>query len=331
MSQLKVLLIVVLCVVAVAAGGAAIFLTVKKPNMRPPSQAKIVATPEKLARGEYLVRHVVDCLTCHSDHDYSRFACPIKPGAEGMGGFTFTKDFDVPGRVAAQNITPDMETGLGSWTDGEIMRAVREGVRKDGTALFPMMPYPEFREMSDEDLEAIVAYLRTLPPVKNTVPSRELDFPVNLIVKFMPRPLSGPVSAPPRSDSVAYGRYLANIAGCRGCHTPRSDKGEPLMDQAFTGGWEMNGPWGRVVTANLTPAKSTFVGTATKEAFIGRFRAYQNMTVETAPIAPRGQNTIMPWLSFSGMSDEDLGAIYDYLHTLPPTEKAVNKFPDAAK
>jgi mono/diheme cytochrome c family protein len=324
---LKAVGIALVVVVALIAGGAS-WLSLRKPAQRPASPEKVEATPERLARGKYLVEHVSDCLGCHSDH-VDKFAFPVKPGSEGVGGFIFDKKLGFPGVVAAQNITPDPVNGLGKWTDGEIMRAFREGVDRDGNALFPMMPYQHLREMSDDDAKAVVAYLRTLKPLPNPVPAKHLDFPVNFIVKFLPKPLSGPVQAPDRKDTVAYGRYLTKIGGCYECHTPHDDKNQLLADQAFSGGWTMIGPWGRVVTANLTPAPDTYVGRATKAEFIGRFHAFASMNAETAPATPAGRNTVMPWIAFSGMTDEDLGAIYDYLKTVKPVNKKINSFPDA--
>ncbi|HET7435508.1 MAG TPA: cytochrome C, partial [Thermoanaerobaculia bacterium] len=221
-------------------------------------------------------------------------------------------------------------TGLGQWTDGEILRAMREGVDRNGNALFPIMPYQHLSRMSDEDAQSVVAYLRTLAPIRHAVPARQLQPPVNFIVKFIPKPLSGPVAEPDRHNSVAYGEYLTRIGGCYECHTPHEDKGGVIAEKAFAGGWEMHGPWGRNITANLTPHPETFVGRASKAEFIGRFRAYTNMTAATAPATPQGRNTIMPWLAFSHMTDDDLGAIYDYLRTLKPVENKVNSFPDAS-
>lgn len=330
MSQLRVLAYVVFVVALVAVGGAAIFFGLKKPNMRPAPELRIEATPEVIERGRYLAENVSDCLGCHSEQDPAKFAMPVKPGTEGSGGNVFTKAEGVPGEVAARNITPDRETGIGAWSDGEIARAIREGVRHDGTPLFPMMPYPDYRVMSDEDVQAIVAYLRTLPPRQKHIPERKLDFPINVFVKFMPRPVDGVVPPPPAGDSVRRGAYLASIANCRNCHTPRDSKGRPLTAEAFSGGWEMVGPWGRVVTANITPHPSTFVGQATREQFIARFKALAGTTAETAQPAEPGRNTVMPWNSLSGMTEDDLGAIYDYLKTLPPVDKPIVSFPDAA-
>ncbi len=327
-TLLKVLGGMVLVVVALIAGLLA-WLSMKKPAARPPSAEKIEATPARLARGKYLVENVTSCLDCHSDH-LSGFAFPVKPGSEGQGGYVFDKNIGFPGVVAAQNITPDPETGLGKWTDGEVLRAIREGVDRNGDALFPMMPYQHYRYMSDEDAKSIVVYIRTLKPIRNQVPAKHLDFPVNLIAKFIPKPIDGPVFAPdPKTNHLEYGHYLARIGGCYECHTPHDDKGGLDSSRPFAGGWVMKGPWGRVVTANLTPASHTFMGQATKEQFIGRFHAFAGFDVSTAPTPPPGRNTVMPWVAFARMTDEDLGAIYDYLKTVKPDAAVVNSFPDA--
>jgi mono/diheme cytochrome c family protein len=324
----KVVGIVLLVVVALAAIGVS-YLALRKPKQRPADAAKIAPTPERVARGHYLVNHVSICFDCHSERTYA-YGLPFKPGREGVGGFVWNKDIAFPGVLPASNLTPDPETGLGQWTDGEILRAMREGVDREGNALFPIMPYQHFRHMSDEDAASIVAYLRTLQPKKYEEPERTIDPPLNFIEKFIPQPLDAPVPQPDRNDRLAYGKYLTTIGTCAECHTPKNDKGESIPGQEFAGGWEMHTPQFRVVTSNITPHPSTFVGRASKEEFIGRFRAFANYTADTAPEAPKGRNTLMPWISYSGMTDEDLGAIYDYLKTVPPVAKPVNAFPDAA-
>ena len=324
---LKIVGGIALVIVGLAAG-AGTWLHFKKPASHPASAEKIDATPERLARGKYVVEHVSDCLGCHSDHLLG-FSMPVKPGTEGEGGYIFDEKLGFPGVVAAQNVTSDATFGLGGWSDGEILRALREGVDRNGDALFPMMPYEHFRLMSDEDAKSVVVYLRTLKPIHKGVPDKKLDFPVNFIVKFIPKPLDGPVQAPDRKDTVAYGRYLTRVGGCYECHTPHDDKNQLIASQAFSGGWVMEGPWGKVVTANITPDPDTYFGQATKEGFIGRFRSFQGITAENAPDAAKGHNTIMPWLAFAGMTDEDLGAIYDYLKTVKPIKKHVVMFPNS--
>lgn len=323
----KVVGIVLLVVVALAAIGVG-YLAVRKPAQRPASAAKIVSTPERVARGRYLVHHVSNCFDCHSERT-GAYALPFKPGRDGVGGFVWNKELGFPGLLAAPNLTPDPATGLGDWTDGEIVRAIREGVDREGNALFPIMPYTHLRSMSDEDAAAIVTYLRTVPPQDYAAPERSLNPPLNFVVKFIPKPVEAPVAHPDPKDRQAYGKYLTTIALCSECHTPRNEKEAPIAGEEFTGGWEMRAPGFRVVTANLTPHPSTFVGRSTKEEFIGRFRAFANFTAANAPPASKGRNTLMPWIAYSGMTDEDLGAIYDYLRTLPPNAKVVEAFPDA--
>ncbi len=305
------------------------FLALKKPAMRAPSAEKIEATPERLARGRYLTENVAHCVGCHSDAYFDRFAIPIKKGTEGQGGFPFDKGLGVPGLVQAQNITSDPKDGIGAWTDGEVLRAVREGVNRDGQALFPMMPYEKFRALSDEDAKSILVYVRTFRPIAHAVAARRLDFPVNFLVKFAPKPLDGPVAEPDPKDTVAYGKYLATIAGCGNCHTPIDSKGRPIPGQEFSGGWLMPGPWGRVVSANLTPDPDNYMGQASREEFIDRFKSLEGLDGDDAPVAPPGKNTVMAWTRYARMTRDDLGAIYDYLKTIPPIKKAIVSFPDA--
>jgi mono/diheme cytochrome c family protein len=323
----KVVGVVLLVVVALAAIGVS-WLALRKPAQREASAEKIEATPVRLARGNYLVHHVSICFDCHSERTMA-YALPFKPGRAGVGGFVWDQKIGFPGTLAAANLTPDRDTGLGQWTDGEIVRAMREGVDREGNALFPIMPYGHLRHLSDEDASSIVAYLRTLQPVRYEKPKKALRVPLNFVEKFSPKPIDAPVAAPDPSDHLAYGKYLTTIAMCSECHTPKDDHGQAIAGREFAGGWEMLTPTFRVVTSNITPHPSTFIGRATKEEFIGRFRAFANTTVDNAPAAPKGRNTLMPWISYSRMTDEDLGAIYDYLKTVPQIDNKVNPFPDA--
>lgn len=323
----KVVGMALLVLVALAAIGVS-YLVVRKPAQKPASVETIEPTPARVARGQYLVRHVSICFDCHSERT-NAYGLPYKAGREGAGGFVWNAKTDFPGVLAASNLTPDPETGLGKWTDGEILRAIREGVDREGNALFPIMPYGHYRSMSDEDAQSVVAFLRTIRPLKYEKPAKSLQVPLNFIEKFVPQPVEAPVPQPDPNDRLAYGKYLVTIAACSECHTPKDDKGNPLPGQELAGGFEMVTPEFRVVTANITPHPATFMGKATREEFIARFRAFANFTAETAPPAPKGKNTLMPWIAFSGMTDEDLGAIYDYLKTVPPVAKEVNPFPDA--
>ncbi len=291
------------------------------PRSRPPSTEVVERTPERVERGRYLVENVCACLYCHSPHDWTKFTGPTLPGHEGEGGVCLDKKDDVNGHVCTENITPHPD-GLGSWSDGEIMRAVREGVSRDGRTLFPWMPSSYYRNLSDEDAKAMVAYLRSLPPRAGKQPPTHINWPTSMLINFVPEPLEGPV-APPASDPNARGEYLVKVAACDYCHTnqPRGDR-EKNAD--FAGGFVLTGPWGRVVTPNITP-HATGLGKYTRDEFIGRFKSYADYDPFSAPRMPSGA-TVMPWKYYSGMSEEDLGLIYDWLMKQKPVERAVSPF-----
>lgn len=223
------------------------------PRARALTARKFQSTPKRLARGEYLVMNVADCMGCHGEHDWKAHDAPVLPNTLGAGqDMTILKGF--PGKVYAPNITPDPETGAGSWSDDQLARAIREGVSHDGRALFPFMPYPDFRIMSDEDLASIIVYLRSLPPVRKQVPTTDLIFPVKYLIRNVPRPLDAPVPEPNVSTPEKRGKYLVTIAGCADCHTPQDAHGQPLPGMDFAGGLILDGPgaaW-RAPTSRLT-------------------------------------------------------------------------------
>ena len=160
----------------------------------------MIARPARFARGEYLVNNVTDCMDCHAEHDWTQHDAPALPGTLGSGqDMSILKGF--PGQVVAPNITSDPETGAGNWSDDQLARAIREGVGHDGRALFPFMPYPDFRNMSDEDLASIIVYLRALPPVKKQRQPTALIFPVKYLIRSVPQPINAPVPEPGRFHS----------------------------------------------------------------------------------------------------------------------------------
>ena len=321
---MKRFLITIAVLLLVTGGGVAAYIVTHEPAQRPASSEIIARTHERVARGRYLVENVLDCYGCHTQRDWTRFGAPVS-GPTGAGGVCLTEKDGMPGTVCTSNITSDAGTGLGDWTDGEILRALREGVGRDGRALFPFMPFRDYRNLSDEDARAVVAFLRTLPAVRNPVPKPEIAFPVSFLIELEPRPLDGPVPAVDAADAIAYGRYLAGVAGCQGCHTPVDGQHEPLSGQELAGGQDFVGPWGHVRSANLTP-HATGIGGHTRDSFIALFRAFGDQKASAIPIQP-GANTVMPWFALSGMKDEDLAAIYDYLRTAAPIENRVERFP----
>jgi mono/diheme cytochrome c family protein len=146
------------------------------PKTRPLTSRKFEMTPQRLERGRYLAVGLTGCRECHSQHDWSAHGAPVIPGTEGGGQWLNMPD--LPGHVVAPNLTPDVETGAGAWSDDQLARAIREGVGHDGRTLFPMMPYQDFRHMSDEDLASVVVYLRSLAPVHSQLSKTEIIFPV---------------------------------------------------------------------------------------------------------------------------------------------------------
>src|SRR5262249_28870814 len=154
------------------------------------------------------------------------------------GGRDFGDIPGFPGRIRPRNITPDKETGLGNWTDGEILRAMREGVSKDGHPLFPQMPYGTYgKYLGDEDALAIIAYLKTLKPIKNDPGPMQVNFPVSMFVRAAPQPLeASPPPAPSTSDKMARGKWLLKVCSCSDCHDSFDDKRNPLPGKTLAGG-----------------------------------------------------------------------------------------------
>jgi len=322
----KRILVSVFTVTLVLIAGGLAFLYFRKPAQAPVSAARVRMTPERMARGKYLFEHVADCGRCHSGRDFGRVGGPLVPGREGCGNILSTFLHGMPGLVVASNITPDVETGIGSWSDGEKIRAIREGVDKDGNALLPMMPYTDYRLMSDMDVESVVAYLDSLAPIRHALPKTHVDFPINLLIKSVPRPV-GHVASPERSDPEKYGRYLAALAGCGGCHTPKR-KGRRLAGMDFAGGEIIATQAGSVVTPNITPDLDTGIGKWSPEFFQKKIYEYKDYAEKgSPPMAGPESFTLMPWLAFSGLTREDLGAIYVFLRSVKSVRHLVETHP----
>jgi hypothetical protein len=282
------------------------------PRMRPLTDRKFGVTPERLARGRYIAENVSGCMDCHSPHDWTQHDAPITPGMEGAG--EHMELAGTPGTIYAPNLTPDPETGSGNWTDDQIARAIREGIGHDGRTIFPVMPYGHFKSMSDEDLASVVVFLRSLPPVHNSLPQTQIIFPVKYLMRSAPEPVTQPVPQPDVSTPVARGAYLVNMAVCTGCHTPQK-QGAPIRGMDFAGGFILEGPWGRVASANITQDPSG-IPYYDDQLFL--------QVLRTGYVRARKLSQVMPWASFRGMTDEDLLAIFAYLKTVPPVHHRVD-------
>ena len=319
-KALKVIGKLLLAIIILAGLGIA-YIMLCLPNTGKARAIKVVATPYRLERGAYLANSVAVCMDCHSKRDWNSYAGPLVLGTEGQGGETFDQKFGFPGSYYSRNITP---YGIGNWTDGEIYRAITEGVSRDGHAMFPVMPYPYYKTMDTEDVYSIIAYIRTLKPIKNDVVTSKPDFPMNIIIHTIPSKAT-PKEKPSAYDSLAYGKYLVNIAACMECHT-QVDKGQVIPELAFGGGREFKMPFGTVRSQNITPDEETGIGSWSCEQFLNRFKQYQKADYTPAKLSDGDYNTAMPWMMYSKMTDADLTSIYKYLRTVKPIKNSVTKF-----
>ena len=292
------------------------------PDARPVTDTKFEPSEARLARGQYLVEGPMHCFLCHTEHDLSTPEFLTNPAKKGAGWVMPIPELNYP---PARNITQDVETGIGGWSDDEIARAIREGVRKDGSALFPIMPYMDFATLDDEDLASIVVYLRTIPPVRNVLPKRQLPGPLEYIVKTIPKPIMTPQPSHPASTPAERGKYLVTLSGCHDCHTPADDKGQPMAGLEFAGGGVFKDPSQNnkeVFSANITPDASGM-------AHYNESLLMQ--TFRTGQVGGRMLNHIMPFESFKLVTDADVVDMFAYLQTLTPVKHRVsNTDPPAA-
>lgn len=290
-------------VLLVLAGATTLTVTARQ-NLRydaPYPDIKASTDSAVIARGKHLVFSSAHCINCHNRNNPDSL---LNLGLDVplSGGVLF----DLPvGKIYSKNITPDKETGIGSYSDAEIARALRYGVHPDGSVVYDFMP---FHNTSNEDLAAIISYLRAQKPIRNETPKNQLNVLGRIIKAFMIKPV-GPVGDVPRAvkrdTTAAYGEYLAvSVAECNGCHTKRNLAGA-FTGEPFAGGNEIDG----FITPNLTPDSSGRLFQWSKQNFIDRFRS--------GKLYPKSP---MPWNSFKRMTDEELTAIYNYLKKVKPVK-----------
>lgn len=317
MKKAIVISFISIVVIAVSLGA---YVKLGLPNVGEAPDLSIELTPERIARGEYLANHVMVCMDCHSSRDWNTFSGPPVSGTLGMGGEYFGPEFGFPGSFHSANITP---SALQGWTDGELFRAITTGVSRDNRPLFPIMPYAAYGKMDSEDIYAVIAYIRSLPPIANEVPQGRPSFPMNFIMHTIPQ-VASPTRRPEKTDLVNYGAYLVNAAACIDCHTPM-EKGKLVMEKAFAGGREFAMPAGVVRSANITPDVETGIGRWDEETFIRRFQAYAQVA-DLPKVTGNEMNTIMPWNMYGQLDRADLKAMYVYLTSLTPIQQSVKVF-----
>ena len=251
-----------------------------------------------LERGTYLVRSIAACGNCHTpkgpDGDL--------PGME-LAGMTYK---DSEGKVIYQfpNITPDLETGVGGWTHEQLVVAIREGIRPDGSVMKGIMPFELYRQLSDADVKAIAAYILSVPAVRNEISGPEMGEPLSVgkdVAELT-------VAAVSRDDPVAYGAYLAGPIGhCIECHTPGSHGKFDYANNLGAGGRLFVGPWGESVASNITPTG------------LSRWTDDEIKTMISKGMRPDGSPMLPPmgYSYYANISDTDLDAIVAYLRSLP--------------
>lgn len=291
---------------AILVGGIALTTILRQHLTYDAPYPEITASTDSgvISRGRHLVYGPGHCVDCHSVANADSI---LKTGHDVplIGGFKF----DLPvGVIYSKNITPDPETGIGKFSDREIARALRYGVHPNGEPVYDFMP---FHNTSDEDLQAIISFLRSQPAVKNSIPENDLNILGNIVKAYMIKPV-GPTGEVPKSvkadSSAEYGHYLAHsVANCVGCHTKRDISGA-YTGEPFAGGGPMEERLGTFIPPNLTQHPSGRIYGWSSQQFIERFRKGRQL-----------QGSPMPWNSFQRMSDTELTAIYNYLVTIKPT------------
>jgi mono/diheme cytochrome c family protein len=271
--------------------------------------ATIAAAPAEglRERGAYLVTTIAACGNCHTPKDAAGRAIG---GRHLSGGL----EFDIPpAHVVVPNITPDADSGIGKWSEAQIVTALRDGRRPDGTIIGPPMPIDFYRQISDRDAAAIAAYLRSVPPARHQVGRTQFKIPLP--------PAYGPpvtnVEEPPRTDRIAYGGYLAGPVGhCMECHTPFAAPGHLDMSRLGAGGRELpvfNAAGGLTVSRNITPDP---------DSGIGKWSDAQLKRAITAGIRADGTKLTrtMAFDWYAKMTPADLDAIVAYLRSLKPVK-----------
>jgi mono/diheme cytochrome c family protein len=302
-------------VVALSVAGLYTYFFVILPRDIAAPDLTVEITQERVARGEYLANAVFGCMYCHSERDWDLFGGPPVPGTLGKGGERFDERVGVSGVLTAANITP---YGIGEWTDGEVYRAIVNGLHRDGYSLFPIMPFDVYLHLETEDVYSIIAYLRTLAPIEADYGGRRMTALMQFIANS--RVLPADPWAVDRDDPLSRGEYIAIIAGCRFCHTPANERMQPYEDMRFGGGLGMPANGQVVYSANISPDPETGIGNWSEADFIARFKAYAGARI---PVTETGFQTNHAWTEYAKLSEADLADLYAYLMAQPPVRNAV--------
>jgi mono/diheme cytochrome c family protein len=258
------------------------------------------ADTDLVKRGDYLVNGILTCGNCHS---------PKGPSGDiAERAFSGGLNWDEPPfKVTAPNITPDKETGIGAYADAELKQVMRKGIKRNGVPVAMVMPSGFYEIMTDRDLDAVIAYLHTIKPVKNSVPD-----PVYRMPQGHPIPPGGdkPFTEAMLNDKVKKGQYLVTVAHCMECHTPMGPRGRDFDTRLGAGGFEFPGPWGVSVSRNITSSKQKGIG-AWSDSEI-KHAITEGVSRDGSKLKPP-----MGYHYYATVSSDDLDAIVAYLRTVP--------------
>lgn len=299
--------------------------------VRETTTLKVPSTPEAIARGSYIVNQAASCGACHTTRGTGTTKDFLDAGESTekyLAGGNFLV-IDGLGKLWIPNITSDVATGIGGWSDDEILRALRDGIGKDGRLLMPMMPFNSYQHMSDVDAQAVVAYLRTVPPIKQDKKREENDlgffgnfFIGRGVAHHQP---ARDVPETKRSDKLKWGQYVMRLGHCWECHSAKGMSPSDLDEKDFMSGSDEPDPIlekavGKIYMRNLTPDPETGIGRYTPAQLKA---ALKNGTLLSGKKMAPPMSMFIPHLS--GMDEEDLDALAAFLFSLPPV---TNKIPD---
>ena len=283
------------------------------PRKRPLRNIVFAQTEARRLRGQYLAEGPLACFRCHSDRDWTQDGAPVPPSRKGTG-HVFDKE-GIPNLVAP-NITPDIETGAGRWSDDMLARAIREGIGHDDRTLHPQMWSAAFSKLPDEDVAAIVVYLRSLPAIRNALPRTHLTLSQKFRFNTMPEPVLDARPQPSFATPKERGEFLEYAADCAGCHTDWYHPGSAVNGQLFAGGNLVDAPTGeKIFSPNLTPDPSG-ISYYDENLFL--------QVIRTGRVGARKLHGVMPWVFYRSMSDDDLKAIFAWLRSQNPVRHIVD-------
>ena len=261
------------------------------------------ADTDLLKRGAYLVNGLLTCGNCHT---------PKGPSGDisekaFSGGLSWDEP---PFKVTAPNITQDKETGIGDYTDTELKQVLRKGIKRNGVPVAMVMPSGFYEIMTDHDLDAVIAYLRTIKPIKNAVPD-----PVYRMPQGHPIPPGGDkiFTEAMLREKENKGFYLVTIAHCMECHTPMGPHGREFATRLGAGGFELPGPWGVSVSRNITASKEKGIGAFTDDEI--KRAITQGVSRDGGKLKPP-----MGYHYYATLATDDLDAMVAYLRTVPAKE-----------